>query len=50
MSLLKGTSFRLMIDICDQEDDKEDVSNYWMTLRKREEIEIGSTRSQCMEN
>jgi len=35
------------------EEEEEDVSSYWMTLRKRErmlEIRRGSTRSHIMEN
>jgi hypothetical protein len=36
-----------------REDEEEDLSNYWMTIRKRErvlEIEGGNTRSHSVEN
>jgi hypothetical protein len=35
-----------------REDENEDVSSYWMTLRNREDTETwkGSTRSDCMAN
>jgi hypothetical protein len=34
-----------------REDEEEDVSSYWMTLRKREDTgKEGSTRSHSVEN
>jgi hypothetical protein len=32
------------------EKEEEDVSSYWITLRKQEELESGRIRSQSMEN